>query len=107
MSVSWKAERSLIHHNARKRREQWCVVCRRSAVDEHSSRFHAAGGVLSGPFCSETCAFLWLRDDRVDDYPASDVRESYRYDKELEHFEQSSTAEDMIGSLIWPSISGH
>lgn len=98
---------------ARQNREklwsEWCIVCGRAAAEDHSARFHAAGGCLAGPFCSQTCAFLWLKDDRVSEgeYPREHVRESYRHDCELEHFENASTAEEFCGLRLFPSIEGH
>jgi hypothetical protein len=94
--------------NRQKLNREWCIVCGRSAVEEHSARFHAAGGCLCGPFCSETCAYLWLRDDRVNgDYPRRHVRESYRHSKELDHFETAASSEEFSGIQLWPSIEGH
>lgn len=46
---------------------EWCIVCGQSAVEDHRMRFHAAGGFLAGPYCSEWCAWTWLNDKTVCD----------------------------------------
>jgi hypothetical protein len=55
----WKMEQQ----NQKVLDREWCIVCGRSATEEHSARCHAAGGVLVGPFCSRWCAFAWLDGD--------------------------------------------
>lgn len=99
----------MARQNRDRLRNSWCVVCGRAAVEDHAARFHQAAGVLVGPFCSETCAFLWLKDDRVSDgeYPAEAVRESYRHDREFEHFEDAARCEELLSIDLFPSIEGH
>lgn len=87
--------------NRKRINAEWCIVCGHAAVEDHSARFHAAGGCLAGPFCSERCAFHWLRDDRISDgeYPRDVVREVYREGTDNLEFERYSAAEKMASAM--------
>lgn len=78
-STMAEVEIAMDHHNARKQREKWCECCGRSVpVKDHSWKFAAAGGVLAGPFCSETCYWRFVRDS-WDETSAEDRRRYYLY----------------------------
>lgn len=92
----------MAHENRKKINSEWCIVCGRAAVEDHSARFHTAGGCLAGPYCSGRCAFLWLRDDRITDgdYPPQVVREVYREGTDHLEFERYSAAEKMASAMF-------
>lgn len=87
--------------NRKKINSEWCIVCGRAAVEDHKTRFHAAGGCLAGPFCSGRCAWHWMRDDRIADgeYPPGVVREVYREGTDHLEFERYSAAEQMASAF--------
>lgn len=102
-----KMAADVARENRERINEEWCIVCGRAAVEDHSTRFHAAGGALVGPFCSGRCAWHWFRDDRISsgDYPRDVVREVYREETDHVEFERLSASEQMVGGTIFPRRS--
>jgi hypothetical protein len=92
----WQAERARIHGNARTRRKKWCESCGRAVPEtDHSWKFAAAGGVLAGPFCSESCYWRFVRDD-WNDTDTHDRRRVYLYGDD----EPPATGDEFLRQLF-------
>lgn len=56
-----REQRELEQHNDEVRSRQYCKVCSTSVRDrDYSHKFAAAGGALTGPFCSRECYWTFL-----------------------------------------------
>ncbi|WP_435346331.1 hypothetical protein [Haloarchaeobius sp. HRN-SO-5] len=54
-------ERDIRDHNRRVRQLEACDVCGGDVPDEDfSAKLAAAGGCLTGPFCSRECYWRWM-----------------------------------------------
>lgn len=59
-----KMEQGRREHNREVRQRDECRVCDGEVPDEDfSKKFAAAGGCLTGPFCSPDCYWRWMNDD--------------------------------------------
>jgi len=47
--------------NRRQREKDYCEQCNHSVGED--PKFFGVGGFLTGPFCSQECAWEWLHDD--------------------------------------------